>query len=371
MSTENARRILQRESQPHLFRPLTLRSVETRNRIMMSPMCQYSARDGLADDWHFAHLAARAVGGAGIVCVEACHVEPRGRITKHCLGLWNDQQRDRLARIVAFVTAQGAVPAIQLAHSGRKGSVSRPWEGTQPLTAADGAWEVICPSHVPFGNRTTALRAMDDAAIAEVIAAFKSATRRAREAGFKILELHAAHGYLINEFLAASSNQRTDRYGGSFENRARLLFETIDAIREEWPTELPLFVRLSVTEWVPGGWDIEDTIHLCRMLKDHGGVDLIDCSSGGNDPGQRLPTHPGYQVPYAERVRQETGIATAAVGLISSPEAAEEIIANGRADLVALGRILLFDPYWPLHAANALKAKTVPWPLQYERASIF
>ena len=233
MSTENTRRILQRDPLPHLFRPLTLRSVETRNRIMMSPMCQYSAQDGLADDWHFAHLAARAVGGAGIVCVEASHVEPRGRITKHCLGLWNDAQRDRLAGIAAFVAAQGAVPAIQIGHSGRKGSVSRPWEGTQPLTAAEGAWEALAPSPLPFGNRTTVLRAMDDAAIAEVIAAFRAAARRAREAGFKILELHAAHGYLINEFLASSSNQRSDRYGGSFDNRTRFLFETIDTIRQE------------------------------------------------------------------------------------------------------------------------------------------
>ncbi len=371
MSTENARRVLQRDSTPELLRALPLRSVATRNRIMMSPMCQYSAQDGLADDWHFAHLAARAVGGAGIVCVEASHVEARGRITKHCLGLWSDEQRDRLARIAAFVAAQGAVPAIQLAHAGRKGSVSRPWEGTQPLTEADGAWEAIAPSAIPFGNRTTALRAMDDAVIAEVIAAFRQAACRAREAGFKIVELHAAHGYLINEFLSPSSNQRTDRYGGSFENRARFLFETLDAIRREWPADLPLFVRLSVTDWAPGGWDIEDTIRLCRMLKARGDVDLIDCSSGGNDPAQRVPSHPGYQVPFAERVRREAGIATAAVGLISAPEAAEEIIANGRADLVALGRILLFDPYWPLHAATKLKAKTVPWPLQYERASIF
>jgi 2,4-dienoyl-CoA reductase-like NADH-dependent reductase (Old Yellow Enzyme family) len=371
MSTENARRVLQRDPQPHLLRPFTMRSVLTRNRIMMSPMCQYSAQDGLADDWHFAHLAARAVGGAGIVCVEASHVEPRGRITKQCLGLWNDEQRDQLARIAAFITAQGAVPAVQLAHSGRKGSVSRPWEGTLPLTVGEGAWEAIAPSPIPFGNRTTALRAMDDAMIIEVIAAFRQAARRAREAGFKIIELHAAHGYLINEFLALSSNQRTDRYGGSFDNRARFLLETIEAIRQEWPEELPLFVRLSVTEWVPGGWDIEDTIRLCRILKECGDVDLIDCSSGGNDPAQRLPTHPGYQVPFAEQIRREAEIATAAVGLISAPEAAEEIIANGRADLVALGRVLLFDPYWPLHAAKALRAKTVDWPVQYERANIF
>jgi 2,4-dienoyl-CoA reductase-like NADH-dependent reductase (Old Yellow Enzyme family) len=371
MSVENARRILQRDPQPHLFRPLALRSITVRNRIMMSPMCQYSAEDGLTNDWHFAHLAARAVGGSGIVCVEATHVEPRGRITKHCLGLWNDEQRDRLARIAAFIATQGAVPAIQIGHAGRKGSVSRPWEGTQPLTAADGAWEVIGPSALPFGSRTTVPKAMDDATIAEVIAAFRQSTRRAREAGFKLLELHAAHGYLLHEFLSPLSNRRIDSYGGSFENRARLLLETIDAVREEWPQDLPLFVRLSVTDWVPGGWDIEDTIRLCRMLKERGDVDLIDCSSGGSDPAQRVPVHPGYQVPFAERVRRDVGIATAAVGLIGAPEAAEETVANGRADLVALGRMFLFDPYWPLHAANTLKAKAAPWPIQYERANIF
>jgi len=345
--------------------------VQVRNRIMMSPMCQYSAEDGLPNDWHFQHLAARAVGGAGIVCVEASHVEPRGRITKHCLGLWNDEQQERLARIPAFIETQGAVPAIQLADAGRKGSVSRPWEGTQPLPAADGAWEVIGPSAVPYGNRTTALKAMDEELIAQVIGAFRDSTRRARDAGFKIVELHAAHGYLINEFLSPLSNQRSDRYGGSFENRVCFLLETLDAMRREWPAELPLFVRLSVTEWVPGGWDIEDTIQLCRMLKSRDDIDLIDCSSGGNSPGQRVPVYPGYQVPFAERIRRETDIATAAVGLISAPEAAEEIIANGRADIIALGRVLLFDPYWPLHAAKALKATTVPWPLQYERANIF
>ena len=371
MSRENARRILVRDPTPHLFRPLTLRSVQMPNRIMMSPMCQYSAEDGLAGDWHFVHLAARAVGGAGIVCVEACHVEARGRITKHCLGLWNDEQRDRLARMAAFVSSQGAVPAIQIAHSGRKGSVSRPWEGTQPLSEADGAWETVCPSAVPFGDRKTALREMDEALIAEVIDAFRQSTGRAREAGFKVLELHAAHGYLINEFLSPLSNKRTDRYGGSFENRIRFLLETIDAIRREWPADLPLFVRISATDWIEGGWSIEDSVRLCRALKERGDVDLVDCSSGGNDPAQRVPSYPGYQVPFAERLRREAMIATAAVGLISAPEAAEEIIANERADLVTLGRILLFDPYWPLHATKTLKSKTVSWPLQYERANIF
>jgi 2,4-dienoyl-CoA reductase-like NADH-dependent reductase (Old Yellow Enzyme family) len=371
MTMENTRRILQRDAHPHLFRPLALRSVMIRNRVMMSPMCQYSASDGLADDWHFAHLAARAVGGAGIVFVEATHVEPRGRITKHCLGLWNDAQRDRLARIAAFIAAQGAVPAIQIGHAGRKASVSRPWEGTRPLHANDGAWEVIGPSPLPYAEGFPRPRAMDDALIAEVIGAFRTAARRAREAGFRVLELHAGHGYLFHQFFSPLSNQRNDRYGGTFENRVRLLMETIDAVRAEWPSELPLFVRLSMTDWVEGGWDVDEAIDLCRRIKTGGAVDLIDCTSGGNDPRQRIPIHPGYQVPFAERVRREAGIATAAVGLISSPEAAEEIIANGRADIVVLGRMLLYDPYWPLHAANALKAKTVSWPVQYERANIF
>ncbi len=371
MSIENARRILQRDPQPHLFRSITLRTVRVRNRIMMSPMCQYSASDGLTDDWHFAHLAARAVGGAGIVCVEATHVEPRGRITKHCLGLWNDEQRDRLARIAVFIEAQGAVPAIQIGHAGRKASVSSPWEGTKPLASDEGGWEVIGPSAEPYASGSAIPRAMGEATIAVIIEAFRQSARRAREAGFKILELHAGHGYLFQQFLSPLSNRRTDRYGGSLENRGRLLIETIAALREEWPAALPLFVRLSLTDWVAGGWDVDEAIELCRRLKLEGNVDLIDCTSGGNDPRQQIPIHSGYQIPFAERVRRETGLMAATVGLISSPEAAEEIIGNDRADLVVLGRMLLFDPYWPLHAANTLKAKTVPWPVQYERANIF
>lgn len=371
MTMENARRILQRDPQPHLFRPFALRSVMLRNRVMMSPMCQYSASEGLADDWHFAHLAARAVGGAAIVCVEATHVEPRGRITKHCLGLWNDQQRDRLSRIAAFIEAQGAVPAIQIGHAGRKASVTRPWEGTRPLAGNDGAWEVIGPTDEPYAEGFARPRAMDEALIAAVTEAFRQSARRAREAGFKILELHGGHGYLFHQFLSPLSNRRTDRYGGTLENRSRLLIETIGAVRREWPAALPLFLRLSVKDWVPGGWDIEEAIELCRELRARGEIDLIACTSGGNDPRQRIPIHPGYQAPFAERIRRETGLPTAAIGLISSPEAAEEIIGNERADLVVLGRVLLFDPYWPLHAASALKAKTVAWPVQYERANIF
>ena len=367
MVMENAR--MKRETSPRLFRPLALRSVIMRNRIMMSPMYQYSATDGLTDDWHFAHLAARAVGGVGIVCVEATHVELRGRITKHCLGLWNDAQRDRLTRIAAFVSAQGAVPAIQIGHAGRKASVSRPWEGTQPLRADDGAWEIIGPSPQPFAEGSPAPRVMDEPQISEVTHAVRAAARRAREAGFKILEPHARHGYLFHQFFSPLSNSRTDRYGAPFENRIRLLMETVDAVREEWPPDLPL--RLSMTDWVDGGWDLPESVELCRRLTARGYVDLIDCTSGGNDARQRIPIHPGYQGPFAERVRRETGIATAAVGLISSPEAAEEIIANQRADIVVMGRMLLNDPYWPLHAANALKAKNVCWQVQYERANIF
>jgi 2,4-dienoyl-CoA reductase-like NADH-dependent reductase (Old Yellow Enzyme family) len=370
-ATENARRVLQRDPQPHLFRSFTLRSVQVKNRIMMSPMCQYSAVDGVANNWHLAHLAARAVGGAGIVCVEATHVEPRGRITKQCLGLWNDEQRDALARIAELIAQQDAVPAIQIGHAGRKASVSRPWEGTLPLGKDDGGWEVIGPSDVAFAEKWPVPRAMDIQTIVQTIDAFRNSARRAREAGFKILELHAAHGYLFHQFFSKISNRREDRYGGSLENRCRLLMETIDEVRREWPQDLPLFVRLSATDWVDGSWDIEEAIELCRVLKARGDVDLVDCSSGGNDPRQRIRIFPGYQVPLAERIRREAEIPTAAVGLISSPEAAEEIVANGRADLVVLGRVLLFNPYWPLHAANTLRAKTVPWPVQYERANIF
>jgi 2,4-dienoyl-CoA reductase-like NADH-dependent reductase (Old Yellow Enzyme family) len=368
---ENERRILQRSADPHLCRPIAFRSVTARNRIMLSPMCQYSAIDGVPNDWHFVHLGSRAVGGAGIVSTEATHVEARGRITPGCLGLWNDAQRDALRRIAAFVADQGSVPAVQLAHAGRKASTARPWDGSRPIAPANGGWEVIGPSPVPFNDGYPVPREMDRAAIATVVEAFASAARRAKEAGFKLIELHCAHGYLAHEFLSPHSNRRGDAYGGSLANRARFLMEMIDGVRGVWPADLPLFVRLSCTEWVPGGWEIADAIAIARLLKARGDVDLIDCSSGGNDPRQQVPAHPGYQTPFAEAIRREAGIATAAVGLIHSPESAEEILANGRADLVVLGRSLLNDPHWPLHAAVALKAKNVAWPVQYERANIF
>ncbi len=370
-TTETRRRVMRRDPNPHLFQPITFRSVTLRNRIVVSPMCQYSADDGVPEDWHLVHLGARAVGGAGLVFTEATHVEPRGRITPHCLGLWNDTQRDAFRRITAFIAAQGATPAVQLAHAGRKASVSVPWEGTRPLAPDAGGWDVIAPSAIPYAEGHPVPREMDASDIAQVIDAFKSATIRAREAGFSVVELHAAHGYLIHEFLSPFSNRRGDGYGGALDNRARFLMESLDAVRAEWPDDKPLFVRLSCTDWVDGGWTIEDTVALAGMLKARGDVDLIDCSSGGSDASQRIPIHPGYQVPFAERVRREAGIATSAVGLLHSPDGAEEVLANGRADLVMLGRSMLADPHWPLHASGALRAEHVAWPVQYERSNIF
>ena len=369
--TEDRRRILKRDGDPHLFHPIEFRSVEARNRIALSPMCQYCATDGMPDDWHFVHLGARAQGGAGIVFTEATHVEARGRITPACLGLWNDAQRDAFRRIVDFIAARGAVPAIQLAHAGRKASVSRPWEGTRPLSPDDGGWPTVAPSPLPYSDDHGVPEALDANGIKTARDAFAAATRRAREAGFKLIELHCAHGYLAHEFLSPLSNRRGDSYGGDLAGRARFLMESIDAVRGEWPGELPLFIRLSCTEWVEGGWDLAQSVELARLLKARGDVDLIDCSSGGNASGQRIPTYPGYQVAFADAIRRESGMATAAVGLLNSPDMAEEIIANGRADLVVLGRAMLNDPNWPLHAARALNAENVDWPMQYERGNIY
>jgi 2,4-dienoyl-CoA reductase-like NADH-dependent reductase (Old Yellow Enzyme family) len=304
------------------------------------------------------------------VSTEVVHVSPEGRITPNCLGLWNDAQRDAFARIAAFVAAQGAVPAIQIGHAGRKASVSRPWEGNRPLAAGEGGWPVIGPSALPFADGYPTPRAMDADDIAGVHQSFAAAARRAREAGFRLIELHCAHGYLAHEFLSPLANARSDAYGGSAENRARYLMELVAAVRTEWPAELPLFVRLSCTDWVEGGFDLDGAVAVARWLKLRGEADVIDCSSGGLDPRQRIPVHPGYQVPFAERIRREAGIATAAVGLLHSPDAAEEVLGNGRADIVVLGRTLLADPYWPLHAAKALR-RPAAWPVQYERADIF
>lgn len=370
-SGENERRILKRDPTPHLFRPLTLRSVTIRNRIALSPMCQYSAKEGMPNDWHFVHLGARASGGTGLVFTEAVHTEPRGRITRHCLGLWNDEQRDKFHRIAHFIADQGATPGIQLGHAGRKASVGVPWEGTKPVSVEEGGWSVISATDTPYAKGWPRPQPLSQLDITGSLENLKQSVRRAREAGFKVLELHGAHGYLIHQFLSPLSNNRIDNYGGSFENRIRYLLESVDVVREEWPDELPLLLRLSVTDWVEGGWSVEDSIRLAQTLKIQGKVDLIDCSSGGNDPRQQIPIHPGYQIPLAQKVREGAGIATGAVGLINGPDLAESIVANGQADLVFLGRTLLADPVWPLRAAGTLKSQAVSWPRQYERSNIF
>jgi len=369
-SGEDERRILLRDPNPKLFEPISLRSVTARNRIMLSPMCQYSAEDGVAGDWHFAHLAARACGGTGLVFTEAVHTEARGRITPHCLGLWNDQQRDALMRVADFVGAQGAVPGIQLGHAGRKASVGRPWEGTRPIPKQNGGWDVVSAAAKPYAKGWPRPSPLDADGIELQLEQLAAATRRARQAGFQALELHGAHGYLIHQFLSPLSNDHEDDYGGSFENRIRFLLRSVETVRSEWPETFPLFLRLSATDWVNGGWSLDDTLRLAKLLAAGGDVDLIDCSSGGNDPRQKIPIHPGYQVPFAAAVKQQTGMATGAVGLLQSPDLAESIVANGHADLVILGRALLADPVWPLRAAKALKAANVNWPVQYELSVI-
>lgn len=367
---ESERKVFQRDETPHIFRPITFRSVRVRNRIILSPMCQYSAVNGVPGDWHFQHLASRAVGGAGIVFTESVAIEPRGLISSHCLGLWNDEQRDAYARIAYFVKSAGAVPAIQLNHSGRKGAVGRPWEGGKPLTSEQGAWPVIGPSALAFGDGYQVPAGMDGESIARTLELYAIAARRAREAGFQVVEVHAAHGYLAHEFLSPLSNQRTDRYGGSFENRTRFILEAVEAVRTQWPDDLPLFVRISATDWAEGGWDLDSSVQLTQVLKATGKVDLIDCSSGGLVQRQKPVIHPGYQVPFAAAVRSRAGIATSAVGMIYGPDMAEQIVANGQADMVSLGRAMLIDPYWPLHAAKALRTSTT-WPVQYERGDIY
>jgi 2,4-dienoyl-CoA reductase-like NADH-dependent reductase (Old Yellow Enzyme family) len=353
-----------------LFQPISFRSVTARNRIVVSPMCQYSAIDGLGDDWHIQHLGARAMGGAGVVFTEATHVSAVGRITHHCLGLWNAQHQALLRRLVAIIERGGAVPGVQLAHAGRKASVQRPWDGGAPIAPRDGGWVPLAPSPIPMVAGATDPHPLTTGEITEIAGQFAHAARLAREAGVRVIELHAAHGYLLHSFLSPVSNHREDGYGGDAEGRGRFLMETIDAVRSEWPADLPLWVRLSCTDWVPGGLTIDDTVALCRRLAARGDVDLIDCSSGGVSPDQRIPSlHPGYQVPFAEAVRLGAGIATGAVGLITEPTHAAEILANGRADVVLLARAVLADPAWPLRAAKALGVKPEV-PPQYMRAGL-
>lgn len=351
----------------HLFDRFTIRDVTFRNRIVVSPMCQYSCENGVANDWHLVHLGARAIGGAGLVITEAAAVVPEGRISPEDLGIWNDQQRDALARVVRFIDAQGAVAGIQLAHAGRKASTAAPWKGGNPVTPAEGGWvPIYAPSPVPFAEGWQTPVELDVNGIRKIIDAFAAAAKRALDAGFKVIELHGAHGYLFHEFLSPLSNQRSDQYGGSLQNRMRIVTETAEAVRRVWPERLPLFLRISATDWVEDGWTPAEAVELAKAVK-RIGVDLIDCSSGGNLPHVKIPLGPGYQVPFSRQLKQDAGILTGAVGLIDEPEQANQIIASGDADMVLLAREFLRDPNWPLHAALSLGID-VPWPQQYDRA---
>ena len=354
-------------SSPLLFSPLTQRGITLRNRVVISPMCQYSSPDGMATDWHMVHLCSRAVGGAGAVLTEAAAVTADGRISSADLGIYADDHVEPLARIFRFIESQGAVPGMQLAHAGRKASTAEPWKGGGPVAPADGGWQPIwAPSALAFRDGWQVPRAMTAAEIAHVARDFAAAARRLAAAGGQIAEIHAAHGYLLHQFLSPLSNHRDDDYGGSFDNRTRIVREVVDAVRAVWPERFPLWVRVSATDWTDGGWTVEDSVALAAQLAPRG-VDLIDCSSGGNVASAVVPVGPGYQVPFAERIRRETGIMTGAVGLITDPHQANAIIENGQADLVLLARQLLRDPYWPLHAATALDAAVTP-PTQYQRA---
>jgi 2,4-dienoyl-CoA reductase-like NADH-dependent reductase (Old Yellow Enzyme family) len=350
-----------------LFSPFRLRSVEFANRIGVSPMCQYSSEDGFANDWHLVHLGSRAQGGAGLVELEAAAVLPEGRISPSDLGIWKDEHIPNLQQIANFLHAQGARAGMQLAHAGRKASTKSPFIGDGLVLPEDGGWQPVAPSAIAFSAHYGMPKALDQAGIDAVVEGFRKAAARALQAGFDFVEIHAAHGYLLHEFLSPLSNHRTDGYGGSFANRARLVVEVADAIRTVWPERLPLFVRISATDWADGGWNIDESVQLASLLREHG-VDLIDCSSGGLIPNVHIPLGPGYQVEFARRVRREAGIAAAAVGLITEPAQANEIVVKGDADLVFLARAMLHDPYWAVHAAETLGAKA-SWPKQYLRAA--
>jgi 2,4-dienoyl-CoA reductase-like NADH-dependent reductase (Old Yellow Enzyme family) len=352
----------------HLFDPLSIRDLTLANRVVVSPMCEYSSTDGFANDWHFVHLGSRAVGGAGLVLTEATAVLAEGRISPQDLGIWSDKHIEPLARIVRFIHEQGSVAGMQLAHAGRKASTYRPWEGNSAVPESEGGWKkVVAPSALSFADNYPMPQALTDDGIQEIIAAFAAAARRACDAGFRVIEIHGAHGYLIHEFLSPLSNQRNDAYGGSFENRTRFIREIVAAVRSSWPKRAPLFVRISATDWVEGGWDIRQSVELARALKELG-VDLIDCSSGGTVPHANIPVGPGYQTAFAEQIRREAGILTGAVGMITSPVQAEHIIATGQADAVIIAREFLRDPYWPLRAARELD-QPISWPVQYLRAA--
>lgn len=353
-----------------LFEPLRIREVTLRNRIMVSPMCQYSYEDGFSNDWHLVHMGSRAVGGAGIVMVEATAVEARGRITPQDLGIWKDEHIPNLQRVVKFIESQGAVPGIQLAHAGRKASVYRPWDKQRgAVSEKDGGWRpVVAPSAIPFADNYVLPEALSIEGILAITEAFIRAADRALKAGFRIVEIHCAHGYLLHEFLSPAANKRTDMYGGSFENRIRLPLEVVRAVRQLWPEHLPVFIRISATDWVePQGWDLEQSVKLACILKKEG-VDLIDCSSGGMVDYAKIPAGPGYQVPFSERIHKEADIMTGTVGIITQAMQAETILESGQASVIVIGRQFLRDPYWPLHAAQELKKK-IEWPCQYHLVS--
>jgi len=349
-----------------LFTPITLREVTFRNRIFVSPMCQYSAVDGIPNDWHLVHLGSRASGGAGLVIAEATSVAPEGRISPADLGLWNDQQLSAFEKITTFISSQGSIPGVQLAHAGRKASMAPPQDGGHLLNPGEGGWEVVAPSAIAFSDDYAMPHALTTTEIDKVVGQFTEATHRALKAGFKVVEIHMAHGYLLHQFLSPLSNQREDEYGGSLENRMKLPLRVASAVREAFPETLPVFVRISATDWAEGGWDLKQSVVLCKALKEIG-IDLIDCSSGGLVPYAKIPIGPSFQVQFAKAIRQEVGIATGAVGMITKVHQADDILQNGDADAIFLGREFLRDPYWPLHAAKELDTE-IQWPHQYLRA---
>ncbi|APZ43689.1 NADH:flavin oxidoreductase/NADH oxidase [Acidihalobacter ferrooxydans] len=353
-------------SAPLLFTPIRLRGLDIRNRIFVSPMCQYSSTDGMPNDWHLVHLGSRAVGGAGLVMTEAAAVSPEGRISAQDLGIWNDAQAAALRPIADFIRAHGAVPAIQLAHAGRKASTAPPWDGGGPVHASAGGWTPVGASAVAFAEGHHVPHALDEAGIEQIIEQFVNAAQRALHAGFEVVEVHAAHGYLLHSFLSPLSNQREDAWGGSLDNRMRLPLAVASAVRDNWPDDRPVFVRISATDWADGGWDLAQSVVFAERLREHG-IDLVDCSSGGLVPDAKIPVAPGFQTPFAQTIRERAEIPTGAVGLITAAEQAEHALATGQADVVLLARELLRDPYWPLHAAHTLGAD-LDWPQQYARA---
>lgn len=349
-----------------LFSPLTIKSIILKNRIVVSPMCQYSSEDGFATDWHLVHLGSRAVGGAALIIQEATAVSAPGRITYGDLGIWKDEHIEKLKSITSFIKSNGAVAGIQLAHAGRKASCEKPWLGGKQISSGDHYWQTVAPSSIPFHNHDMIPHALSKTEISEIVNDFKNATIRTLKAGYQLLEIHAAHGYLINQFLSPLTNQRTDEYGGSFENRIQFLLEIIDAVQTVWPADLPLWVRISATDWTDGGWSIEDSVKLAHILKTKN-IDAIDVSSGGTVPDAKIPAGPGYQVSFAEAIRKQTGILTGAVGIITSAQQAEDILQKQQADLIIMAREHLRDPYFSLHAAKALE-EDIEWPEQYARA---